>query len=116
MPALLKIAVTAVLIFLISEASKRSALVGSLLASLPLVSILAMVWLYRDTGDPVKLAEFSRGVFWLVLPSLVFFALLPPLLLRWHFSFPTAMLIAGGTTVLAYLLTLWLLRYYGRPI
>lgn len=113
MPALLNIVVTAVLVFLISEASKRSTLLGAALASLPLTSILAMIWLYRDTGDVVKIAEFSRGVFWLVLPSLALFALMPPLLRHWHLAFPVALLIACVVTALACLLTVWLLGRFG---
>ena len=112
MPALLKVVITAGLIFFISELSKRSTLLGAILASLPLTSILAMIWLYRDTGDTAKIAAFSRSVFWLVLPSLVLFISLPPLLLRWHFSFPAALLIAGAATVLAYLLMVCILGWF----
>jgi hypothetical protein len=75
-----KLVVTAVLIVLISEVSKRSSLIGAILASVPLVSVLAMFWLYVDTKDAEKIASLSSSIFWLVLPSLSLFILLPVLL------------------------------------
>lgn len=77
---LTKLVVTAVLIVLISEVSKRSSLIGAILASVPLVSVLAMFWLYVDTKDVEKIASLSSSIFWLVLPSLSLFILLPVLL------------------------------------
>ena len=113
---ILKILVSAFLIFAISELAKRSSFFGALIASLPLVSILAMIWLWRDTHDASRLAQFSTGVFWLVLPSLVLFALLPPLLTRWHFSFPSALAIACAATTVVYFLAAAVLRRFGIHI
>ncbi len=76
----IKVLMTAGLVVAVSEASKRSSFIGGLLASLPLVSFLGMIWLYVDTGSTEKVADLSRSVFWLVLPSLPFFLLLPFLL------------------------------------
>ena len=103
MQTLLKVLISALLIYGISELSKRSTLLGALLASLPLTSLLAMTWLYWDTQDVKRVAELSSGVFWLVLPSLLLFVLLPPLLLRWQLSFPIALAVACGATVAAVL-------------
>ena len=61
---------TAVLVVAISEVAKRSSLLGAVLASIPLTSVLAMIWLYADTGDAEKVADLATGIFWLVLPSL----------------------------------------------
>jgi hypothetical protein len=66
----IKVVVSAGLVVAISELSKRSAVAGALLASVPLVSVLAMIWLYVDTRDSAHVAAASRSVFWLVLPSL----------------------------------------------
>ena len=77
---LLKVALTAVLVVAVSEISKRSSLLGGVLASLPLVSFLGMIWLYIDTGSTTNVSELCRSIFWLVLPSLSFFLLLPWLL------------------------------------
>lgn len=72
-----KVLVTAVLVGAISELGKRSSFAGALLASLPLTSLLALMWLYRDTGDALQAAQMARGVFWLVLPSLALFLVFP---------------------------------------
>ncbi|WP_419193163.1 DUF3147 family protein [Kolteria novifilia] len=82
----IKVLLTAGLVVAVSEASKRSSLLGGLLASLPLVSFFGMIWLYTETGNTQKVADLSRSVFWLVLPSLPFFLLLPVLLRKgWGF-------------------------------
>jgi F0F1-type ATP synthase assembly protein I len=72
-----KVVISALLIVAISEVAKRSSFAGGLIASLPVVSILAFVWLYLDTRDAEKVAALSRSIFWLVLPSLSLFLVLP---------------------------------------
>ena len=79
---LIKVVVSAVIIVLVSEVAKRSSLLGGLIASLPLVSILAFIWLYLDTRSLDKVAGLSFSIFWLVLPSLTLFLALPWLLAR----------------------------------
>jgi hypothetical protein len=76
----LKILISAVLIVAISEVAKRSSLVGGLIASLPVISILAFMWLYVDTKSIEKITALSYSIFWLVLPSLSLFVTLPWLL------------------------------------
>ena len=73
----IKIAITTILIVAISEISKRNSLAGAVLASIPLVSVLAMFWLYIDTNDSTKVSNLSSSIFWLVLPSLTLFLALP---------------------------------------
>lgn len=75
-----KVVVTAFLVVAISEIGKRSTLVGGFVASLPLVSVLAMIWLYVETNDAGRAAALSSSIFWLVLPSLSLFVMLPILL------------------------------------
>lgn len=70
---ILKVILSALLIVAISEIGKRSSFFGAVLASLPLTSILAIVWLYFDTRDVGKVMDLSIGIFWVVVPSLVFF-------------------------------------------
>ncbi len=77
---IIKIIITSLLIVSISELSKRSSLLGALLASLPLTSVLAMLWLYIDTKDVTKVSDLATGIFWLVIPSLIFFISLAALL------------------------------------
>ena len=73
----IKILITSILVIAISEAAKRWTLLGAIIASLPLTSILAMVWLYVDTGSVEKVNALSHGIFWVVIPSLLFFLLFP---------------------------------------
>ena len=112
---LIKIAVSAVLVAAISEAGRRSGFWGAVLASLPVTSILAMVWLYRDTRDLQRIGSFSTGVFWLVLPSLVLFLALP-LMLKAGWGFYPSLLAAMALTVAAYFGMSFLLRSLGVQI
>lgn len=79
---ILKFGISAGVLVAVSEMSKRNSFVAGLLASLPLTSVLAMMWLWRDTHDSTKITALSTSIFWLVLPSLVLFAALPMLLKR----------------------------------
>jgi hypothetical protein len=107
-----KLALTSVLVVLVSELSKRSSLLGALLASVPLVSVLAMIWLYVDTGDVEQIADLAGSIFWLVLPSLVLFIALP-LLLRGGLGFWPSLAISIAATMLLYGLLILLLRRLG---
>ena len=93
---LIKTLISAVLIVAVAEISKRSSLIGALLASLPIVSVLAMIWLYIDTKDTGKVASLATGIFWLVLPSLSLFITLPMLLrakVNFYFSLVTSIVV-----------------------
>jgi hypothetical protein len=108
----IKVLVTAVLVVAIAEAAKRSTVVGGIIASLPLTSLLAFVWLYGETGDTTKIASLSESIFWYVLPSLVFFLVLPILLAR-GVDFWMSLAIASALTFAAYLLMTTLLARFG---
>ncbi|HET6321648.1 MAG TPA: DUF3147 family protein [Hyphomicrobium sp.] len=112
---LIKVAITAVLVVAIAEVAKRSSLAGAVLASIPVTSVLAMIWLYADTGDAGKVADLASGIFWLVLPSLVLFIALP-LMLRAGWAFTPSLAVACGLTVAAYFLMLALLQRFGIAI
>ena len=109
---LVKVVVSALLIVAIAEISKRSSLIGALLASIPLVSVLAMIWLYIDTRDVDKVAALASGIFWLVLPSLALFIALP-LLLRQGFNFYLSLGLSIAITVACYGAMLAALRQFG---
>ncbi len=101
MPFLIKVLVSALLIAAISEVAKRNPSLGALIASLPLISILAVIWLWWDTHDPVLVASHLQSTFWLVLPSLPMFLIVPFLLRAGHSFWPS---LAAGifATVLLY--------------
>ena len=107
--ATLKVILTSIIVVAVSEAAKRSALFGAILASVPLTSVLAMVWLYVDSGDTEKVARLATGIFWLVLPSLVLFLTLP-LLLRAGIDFYASLAASIALTVGAYFAMLYTLR------
>ncbi len=113
--SLLKVVVTSVLVVAISEAGKRSSLVGAILASLPLTSVLAMLWLYYDTRDAEKVAALASGIFWLVLPSLTLFLVLP-LLLRKGVPFAASLAIGIALTALSYFLMVKGLAWLGIEV
>lgn len=98
---IVKVVVTALLVVAISEIARRSTLAGALLASLPLTSLLALIWLYRDTGNAAQAADLARGIFWLVLPSLAFFIVFPAGV-RAGWSFWPAMGAGIAATLAAY--------------
>ena len=107
-----KIVITTVLIVLIAEIAKRSSLYGALLASVPIVSVLAMFWLYIDTKDVNKVSTLATSVFWLVLPSLALFVSLP-ILLKQGLNFYISISIAIGITVGCYAPLLLILNQLG---
>lgn len=107
-----KVLLTAVLVVAIAEAGKRSSVLGAVLASLPLTSLLAFVWLYADTGDTQKIASLATGIFWLVLPSLILFVALP-LMLRRGVAFAPALAASCALTVAGYFAMLALLKRLG---
>ena len=109
---LIKVLVSAVLVALVSEIAKRSPAFGARVASLPLVSVLGMIWLWRDTREPQRLAAHSEATFWYVLPSLPMFLLIPALL-RAGVPFPLALAAGVALTVVLYLLTTAVLARFG---
>ena len=98
---LVKAAISGVLIAVISEVARRSPGWGGLLASLPLVSLMAMVWLWRDTHDPQRVADQAISTFWFVLPSLPLF-LIVPMLIRAGWGFWASILVACLVTLALY--------------
>lgn len=107
--AIVKVIITSVLVVAIAEVAKRSSLFAAILASIPLTSVLAMIWLYVDTGDVEKIATLASGIFWLVLPSLVLFIALP-VLLRAGWPFAPSLLVSGALTVGCYFAMIALLK------
>lgn len=98
---LIKAAISGMIVAVVSETARRSPGVGALIVSLPLVSILGMIWLWRDTADPERLAAHAGATFWYVLPSLPMFLVLP-VLLRRGLSFWPALGIGCVLTIVLY--------------
>ncbi len=99
---ILKAAISGLIIAAVSEIAKRWPGFGALVASLPLVSILGMLWLWRDKPDTGNMADHVQATFWYVLPSLPMFLLIPFLLRKGAGFYPS--LAAGcGLTIALYL-------------
>jgi hypothetical protein len=107
-----KAAISGILVAVVSEVAKRSPAFGALIASLPLVSVLAVIWLWRDTGDSERIASHMLATFWYVLPSLPMF-LVMPWMLRAGFNFWLTLAASCALTVALYLLTAWALSKFG---
>ena len=112
---ILKAVLSGVIVLVVSEVARRSPGLGALIASLPLVSLLAMIWLWRDTGDPARIAAHAEATFWLVLPTMPMFLVLPYMLRRgWEFW--PSLLCVCALTVGLYAGTVWLLPRLGIRI
>lgn len=110
-----KLTITALLIVLISEIAKRSSLAGALLAAIPLVSILAMTWMYIDTNNSSNAVEFSNRIVWLIAPSMTLFIAFP-ILVKKDFGFYPSMLISIFMTIFAYYSVIFILGKFGVKI
>lgn len=107
-----KAAISGVLIALVSTLAKRYPGAGALVASLPLVSVLGMIWLWRDRPDPANMAAHAGATFWYVLPSLPMFLLIP-LLLKQGVGFWVALTAGCVLTVVLYLAMTWIAPRWG---
>lgn len=104
---LIKAAVSGLLVALISTVARRYPGWGGLLASLPLVSVLAMLWLYGETREPEKVAALAMSTFWFILPSMPLFLIIP-MMLRSGWSFGVTMVTAIVVTMTLYAGMNWL--------
>ncbi len=108
----IKAALSGIVIAVVSEVARRSPTLGALFLSLPLVSTLAILWLWQDTGDSQRVASFVQSTFWYVLPTLPMFLVMPAML-RHGIGFWTALAVCCALTVVLYLATVWVLGKFG---
>lgn len=107
----IKVLISAILIVAISELSKKSSLLGAILASIPLVSVMAFIWIYVDTKNIETISKLSISIFWLVIPSLILFTSLPIFLK--YINFYLSLFCSIGLTVAGYYVMVLILRKYG---
>ena len=103
------------LIAAISEIGRRLPTLGALIASLPLVSVLGMVFLWHARPDAANMATHAEATFWYVLPSLPMFLAIP-FLLRHGVGFWTALLAGCVLTVALYLATIRVAANFGLKL
>lgn len=105
-----KYLITATVVVIVSELAKRSDRLGALLAALPLVTVLVLIWLYIEKQPQQKIANHAWYTFWYALPTLPMFLVFPWLLPRWGF-WPT--LVASAVlTVSCFLVLVWVLKRF----
>ena len=112
---LLKALISGAIVAIVSEISKRYPGAGALMASLPLVSVLGMIWLWRDKPDAGNMAAHSSATFWYVLPSLPMFLLIP-VLLKQGWPFWLTLTVGCLLTVALYLVMTWLGPRFGLKL
>ena len=110
-----KVIVSALVIVVVSELGKRSSFWAALLTSLPLTSLLAFIWIYRETGNVATIAALSHGIFWMVIASLPLFLILPALL-RNGMAFWPALGLSCVAVIGVYFALTWVLGRFGVRI
>ncbi len=109
---LLRAVISGLLIAAIAIISRRNPALGGLIASLPLISVLGMLWLWRDTRNATLMADHMEATFWYVLPSLPMFLIMPQMM-RAGVNFWAALGAGCVITILLYLATISLAARFG---
>lgn len=112
---ILKATISGILIALASTLAKRYPGFGALIASLPLVSVLGMIWLWSEKPDAENMAEHAGATFWFVIPSLPMFLLIP-YLMRHGAGFWPALGAGCLLTIALYALMTWIGPRFGLPL
>lgn len=106
-----KYMLTAAVIVVVSEVAKRSDRLGGFIAALPLVTFLALIWLYVEGQPQAKIANHAWYTFWYVVPTLPMFLVFPLLLPR--LGFWLTLLACVGITVFCFGLFALVVRQFG---
>lgn len=115
MPVILKYLITAGLVVLISEVAQRSDKLGALIAALPMVTVLAMTWMFFEIEGPQqteKIANHAWYTFWYVIPTMPMFLLLP-WMLRKGVHYGWSLLAGCVLTAVLFALTAWIMKRFG---
>jgi uncharacterized membrane protein (GlpM family) len=112
MYTLFKILFTAIIVVVISEIAKKSTLIAGIVASIPLTSLLAFIWLHFDTQDIESIRDLSRNILLMIPPSLTFFISLY-FIVGWNMSFYLSLFISIILTAIVYWLYFYILSFLG---
>ena len=96
-----KIIISAIIIFIASEIAKKDTLVGAIIVSLPMISLLSIIWIYVETRDIERIISFSYSVFSMIIPSLSFFLTLPYFLKK-NISFSISLMLSIVIMIVLY--------------
>ena len=109
---IIKVLISSGIIVIVSEIAKKNTFIGGLIASIPLISVLSMIWLYIDTKDVEKVKALSNGILWMIVPSMALFISLP-ILINHGINFYSSLLISIMITISCYGLTIFILTHFG---
>lgn len=109
-----KYAITAGMVILISEVAKRSDRVGGLIAALPIVTVLVLIWMKIENQDPQKISNHAWYTFWYVVPTLPMFLAFP--ILYQHYGFWLSLTLCCVMTILIFLAWAVILRHFGIDV
>ncbi len=109
---IVKACASGVLVVIVSEVARRYPGIGGLITSLPLIAILSILWLWRDTANVESVATYTEATFWFVLPSLPMFIAFP-VMLRHGIAFWAALVLSCVLTMALYGATAWFLPRIG---
>ncbi len=108
----IKYAVTALVIVLVSEVSKRSDKAGALISALPFVTIMVMIWLYLERQGSQKIGNHAYYTFWYVLPTMPMFLVMPWLMAK-GVNFWIALVICAAVTLVSFVITAMVAKRLG---
>ena len=109
---LIKLLISSGIIIIVSEISKKDTLMGGIIVSIPLVSVLSMVWLYLETKIVENVSALSTSILWLIIPSLTLFIVLP-ILIKSGINFFISMCISILITMGCYWIMIIILGKFG---
>ena len=115
MPIILKYLITAGLVVLISEVARRSDKLGALIAALPMITVLAMTWMFfelKGEQQTEKIANHAWYTFWYVIPTMPMF-LLMPWMLRKGIHYGWSLLAGCIVTAVLFVRTAWIMKRFG---
>ena len=101
MSNVIKIIISALIIFIASEIAKKDTLVGAIIVSLPMISLLSIIWIYVETKDIERIISFSYSIFSMIIPSLSFFLTLPYFLKK-NISFSISLMLSIVIMIVLY--------------
>ena len=106
----IRLAITVAIIVVFAQVGRRFPSLGGLLATMPLTSVIVLLWIYADEpGDYELLARYTQGAFWGILPSLVFFGV-AYVCFRRQMAFPLVLWAGFGAWLVGAALHQWLLK------
>ena len=111
----IKVFISSAIIVLVSEIAKKDNIIGGLIASIPIVSVLSMILLYIDTNNIDIVKALANGILWMIFPSMSLFIILP-ILINCGIKFYLSLTISILITMVCYLITISFMNYFGFKV